>query len=171
MEQPTAARVQYAHLLQGRPDCLFPSYVSFEKTVLSFLTLLIITLNHHQCTSVNETPQKLDSNERHIKHQTVVKMGDTSLPTEVLEMIIEDFIYKYTEPTPKDPVKVKFIPRWYLTTPPPPRVPKRWYAVCAKYLYCPVAVGGSAPFELLATEEESADERRQIYARQKTRSI
>lgn len=170
--------MQYAHLLlvvvQGRLDCLlvFPSHVSplrFEKTVLSFLTLLIITLKHHQCTSVNETPQKLDSNERHIKQQTVVKMSDTSLPTEVLEMIIEDFICKYTEPMPKDLVKVKFIPRWYLT--PLLRVSKRWYAVCAKYLYCSVAVGGSAPFELLATEEESADERRQIYARQKTRSI
>lgn len=64
-------------------------------------------------------------------------MNNSSLPTEVLESIIDDFILEYAHTA-----RVRaFLPRWYLI--PLLRVCRLWHAVTEKYLYQSVAVGSN----------------------------
>lgn len=87
-----------------------------------------------------------------------------SLPTEILATIIEDVISEYAMTMPTNHRIIRFIPRWYLA--PILRVSRQWNTVCAKYLYCSVAVGGSAPFDFPAIEGEpyfKTDGRRQLH--------
>lgn len=72
-------------------------------------------------------------------------MYDFFLPTETLEIIIEEVMSDYEDTRPKHPWQIKFIPRWYLL--PILRVSKLWYAIGNKYLYQAIAVGSSAPFQ------------------------
>lgn len=71
-------------------------------------------------------------------------MYDFFLPTETLEIIIEEVMSDYEDTRPKHPLQIKFIPRWYLL--PILRVSKLWYAIGNKYLY-QATVGSSAPFQ------------------------
>lgn len=78
---------------------------------------------------------------------------DSSLPTEIWAIIIEDVKSEYVETRPKDPKYIRFIPQWYLT--PLLRVSKQWYAGCVRYLYRSVAIGSHAPFQFRAREGET----------------
>lgn len=80
-------------------------------------------------------------------------MSDSSLPTEIWAIIIEDVKSEYVETRPKDPKYIRFIPQWYLT--PLLRVSKQWYAGCVRYLYHSVAIGSHAPFQFRASEGET----------------
>lgn len=80
-------------------------------------------------------------------------MYDSSLPTEIWAIIIEDVKSEYVETRPKDPKYIRFIPQWYLT--PLLRVSKQWYAGCVRYLYHSVAIGSHAPFQIRASEGET----------------
>lgn len=80
-------------------------------------------------------------------------MYDSSLPTEIWAIIIEDVKSDYVETRPKDPKYIRFILQWYLT--PLLRVSKQWYAGCVRYLYHSVAIGSHAPFQFRASEGET----------------
>lgn len=64
-------------------------------------------------------------------------MNNSSLPIEILESIIDDFILEYAYIA-----RVRaFLPRWYLI--PLLRVCRLWHAVTEKYLYRSIAVGSN----------------------------
>lgn len=66
-------------------------------------------------------------------------MSNSSLPIEVLEIIIEDLISEYKEEDSSQLELVKLLPRWYLT--PLLRVCKLWYMVAERFLYRTISVG------------------------------
>lgn len=83
------------------------------------------------------------------------RMNSTSLPTEVLEFIIEDFIAEYSYTTPLRPPT--FLPQWYLI--PLLRVCKLWHAVTESFLYRSIAVGSKMSHRLPVVEDESQSDR------------
>lgn len=78
-------------------------------------------------------------------------MNNPSLPTEVLEFIIEDFIAECLYTTPLRPPT--FLPQWYLI--PLLRVCKLWHAVTESFLYRSIAVGSKMSHRVPVVEDES----------------
>lgn len=75
-------------------------------------------------------------------------MNCSSLPTEILADIIEEFVTKCV-----DSSQIRFTPRWYLL--PLLQVSKQWNALCTKHMYQSVEIGNAAPFVFPAREDES----------------
>lgn len=60
------------------------------------------------------------------------------LPTEVVNLIIKDFISEHADKIPKLEPPI-FLPQWYLV--PLLRVCRMWLAITEKYLYRSIAIG------------------------------
>lgn len=80
-------------------------------------------------------------------------LNNMSLPTEIVELILEDFISEHPmDRTDLD--SIGFIPQWYLT--PLLRVCRLWNEVAEKYLYRSIAVGSKVrPPQLSRIKGES----------------